>query len=52
MANPYVFAMLLVTVVGALFAFSRRTETAAEKQKRLNEEQKTWLEYLETENTY
>lgn len=52
MANPYVLlAMLLVTVVGALFAFSRRTETAAEKQKRLNEEQKTWLEYLETEKT-
>ena len=49
---PYVLlAMLLVTVVGALFAFSRRTETAAEKQKRLNEEQKTWLEYLETEKT-
>lgn len=40
-ANPYVLlAMALITVVGALYLFSRNTETAADKQKRLNELQR------------
>lgn len=38
MANPYVLlAMAIITVVGALYIFSRNTETAAEKQKKLND---------------
>lgn len=41
MANPYVLlAMAIITVVGALYIFSRNTETAAEKQKKLNDLQK------------
>ncbi|NDW19871.1 hypothetical protein D0T53_13280 [Dysgonomonas sp. 216] len=37
-ANPYVLlAVAIITVVGALYIFSRNTETAAEKQKKLNE---------------
>jgi hypothetical protein len=49
-ANPYVLlAMALITVVGALVLFARNTESAAEKQTKLNEVQKTYLESLETE---
>lgn len=49
-ANPYVLlAMLLASVVAALFLFTRRTEDAADKQKKLNEEQKIWLDYLDSE---
>jgi len=49
-ANPYVLlAMLLVAVVAALFLFASRTDDAAEKQKKLNEEQKIWLDYLDSE---
>lgn len=49
-ANPYVLlAMLLVAVVSALFLFASRTDDAAEKQKKLNEEQKIWLDYLDSE---
>lgn len=40
-ANPYVLlAIAIISVVGALYLFSRDTETAAEKQKRLNELQR------------
>lgn len=49
-ANPYVLlALALVAVIGALIAFSGSTESAAEDQKKLNEEQAIWLEYLEEE---
>lgn len=49
-ANPYVLlALALVAVIGALVAFSSSTESAAEDQKKLNEEQKVWLDYLEAE---
>lgn len=49
-ANPYVLlAMALITVVGALVLFSKGSETAAEKQERLNEIQKAYLESLEIE---
>lgn len=48
--NPYVLlAMALITVVGALVLFSKGSETAAEKQNRLNEMQKAYLESLEIE---
>ncbi|MFR2069288.1 MAG: hypothetical protein ACLS4S_03490 [Bacteroides nordii] len=50
-ANPYVLlATALVTVVGALTLFSMGTKDAAEKQKRLNEYQKAYSDYLEKEN--
>lgn len=40
-ANPYVLlAMALISVVGALVLFSSNTETASEKQKRLNDLQR------------
>lgn len=49
-ANPYVLlAMALITVVGALILFARDSESAAEKQTKLNEVQKTYIESLETE---
>lgn len=49
-ANPYVLlALALVAVIGALVAFSGSTESAAEDQKKLNEEQAIWLECLEEE---
>lgn len=49
-ANPYVLlALALISVVGALYAFSSGTEKAAEKQKRLNELQDNYLDSLETE---
>lgn len=50
-ANPYVLlAVALITVVGALVAFSKGSEEAAERQKKLNEQQIEWLDYLEEEN--
>lgn len=49
-ANPYVIlALALVAVIGALIAFSGSTEDAAEDQKQLNAEQKTWMDFLEAE---
>lgn len=45
MANPYVLlAVAIISVVGALYIFSRNTETAAEKQKRLNDLQREALD--------
>lgn len=50
-ANPYVLlAMALITVVGALLLFSRNSESAAEKQSKLNEVQKAYIESLEIES--
>lgn len=50
-ANPYVLlATALVTVVGALTLFSMGTKDAAEKQKRLNEYQLQYIEFLKKEN--
>ena len=49
--NPYVLlAMALITVVGALVLFSKGADTAAEKQNRLNEIEKAYLESLEIES--
>jgi low affinity Fe/Cu permease len=49
--NPYVLlATALITVVGALLLFSKNTDEAAEKQKKLNEQQKIFLDYVENEN--
>lgn len=51
-ANPYVLlALALVTVVGALVLFASNTDKSAENQQKLNEAQKVWLDYLETEAT-
>lgn len=51
-ANPYVLlALALVTVVGALVLFASNTDNSAKNQQKLNEEQKAWLDYLETEAT-
>lgn len=51
-ANPYVLlAMALVTVVGALVLFSRNSESAADKQLKLNEAQKSYIENLELESS-
>jgi len=51
-ANPYVLlALALTTVVGALVLFASNTDKAANSQQRLNEAQKFWLDYLETEAT-
>ncbi|PXV61187.1 hypothetical protein CLV62_12520 [Dysgonomonas alginatilytica] len=45
MANPYVLlAVALLSVVGALYIFSRNTETASEKQKKLNDLQRESIE--------
>lgn len=50
-ANPYVLlAMALITVVGALVAFAVGSETAAEKQTKLNNVTKASLDYLEYQN--
>jgi len=50
-ANPYVLlAMALITVVGALVAFSVSAESAAEKQAKLNEQQKVYLDTLQIES--
>lgn len=50
MANPYVLlAMVLLSVVGALILFASNADKSAKYQKKLNEEQKLWLDYLETE---
>lgn len=49
-ANPYVLlAMALIGVVGALVYFASRTETAAEKQKKLNDLQAIYLDQLDRE---
>lgn len=49
-ANPYVLlALALVAVIGALVVFSDETEDAAEDQKALNEQEKIFLDYLDTE---
>lgn len=49
-ANPYVLlALALVTVVGALVLFASNTDKSAKNQQELNEAQKAWLDYLETE---
>lgn len=49
-ANPYVLlALALVGVVGALAAFSDKTEDAAEAQNKLNNKQKIFLDYLDSE---
>lgn len=51
-ANPYVLlALALVTVVGALVLFASNTDKSARNQQKLNEAQKVWLDYLETEAT-
>lgn len=51
-ANPYVLlALALVTVVGALVLFASNTDKSAKSQQKLNEAQKVWLDYLETEAT-
>lgn len=51
-ANPYVLlALALVTVVGALVLFASNTDKSAKNQQKLNEAQKVWLDYLETEAT-
>lgn len=51
-ANPYVLLTLaLVTVVGALVLFASNTDKSAKNQQKLNEAQKVWLDYLETEAT-
>lgn len=51
-ANPYVLlAMALVTVIGALVLFASNTDKSAKNQQKLNEAQKVWLDYLETEAT-
>lgn len=51
-ANPYVLlALALVTVVGALVLFASNTNKSAKNQQKLNEAQKVWLDYLETEAT-
>jgi hypothetical protein len=50
-ANPYVLlATALMTVVGALVAFSTGASEAAKEQKKLNDAQKSWLEYLDYES--
>ncbi len=52
MANPYVLlAMAIVGIVAGLAAFASSTETATEKQKRLNEEQSAYLDGLELESS-
>lgn len=49
-ANPYVLlALALITVVGALALFASNTDKSAKEQKKLNEAQKAWLDYLEVE---
>lgn len=51
-ANPYVLlALALVTVVGALVLFASNTDKSAKNQQKLNEAQRVWLDYLETEAT-
>lgn len=51
-ANPYVLlAIALITVVGALLAFSSGTKEAAKQQNLLNELQKGYLDYLDLESS-
>lgn len=48
-ANPYVLlAIALITVVGALVAFSAGANRAAKEQNKLNKEMAAHLDYLET----
>lgn len=50
--NPYVLlALALITVIGALAIFASNTDKSAKEQKKLNEAQKAWLDYLEVEAT-
>lgn len=50
-ANPYVLiAAALLGVVGILYSFIRQTDTAAEKQKRLNDLQAVYLDQLDRES--
>lgn len=49
-ANPYVLlATAIITVVGALLAFSNGTKNAAEEQDKLNKQQEIWLDLLKRE---
>ncbi len=49
-ANPYILlATALITVVGALVLFARNTESAAEKQTKINEAKKAYIDSLEVE---
>lgn len=51
-ANPYVLlALALGTVIGPLVLFASNTDKSAKNQQKLNEAQKVWLDYLETEAT-
>ncbi|MFR8207471.1 MAG: hypothetical protein ACLU99_15055 [Alphaproteobacteria bacterium] len=47
----FFLALALVTVVGALVLFASNTDKSAKNQQKLNEAQKAWLDYLETEAT-
>ena len=50
-ANPYVLiATALISVVGALYMFSKGTKAAAEEQEKLNKLQNDYLDYLERIN--
>lgn len=49
-ANPYVLlALALVALVAVLYTFVTETDKSAESQKKLNEQQKVFLEYLDVE---
>lgn len=49
-ANPYVLLALAIVAVGAaLFAFANSTDTAAEKQRKINELQAIYLDQLDQE---
>lgn len=49
-ANPYVLlALALVAVIGALVAFSDSTSDATEEQKKLNDQQSIFLDFLDAE---
>lgn len=50
-ANPYVLlAVALVTVVGALVIFASNTESAGDKQKKLNDLQSAYIDLLDLES--
>lgn len=50
-ANPYVLlAAALLGVVGVLYSFIRQTDSAAQKQKQLNEMQQVYLNQLDRES--
>lgn len=49
-ANPYVLlATALISVVGALYLFSKRTEDGSEAMSKMTNAEENWLEYLKTE---